>query len=64
MVTVPPVAGMYTVYCIDPATAPVVDEFFAAVVIDTAVKLSLVVGVPTKLNAALELIPPVNNRFE
>jgi hypothetical protein len=45
-VTVPPAAGIYTVYTIEPALAPEVELVLADVVIDVAVKLSAVVVLP------------------
>jgi len=63
MVTVPPDAGMYTVYCREPAFAPDVELLLADVLIDTAVKLSAVVVLPAYENAAAVEIPPAAKRF-
>ena len=45
-------------YTAEPATAPVVDEAFPAVVTETAVKESATVGAK-KVNPAFVQIPPV-----
>ena len=58
IVTVPPAAGAKTVYRADPALAAVVELLAAEVVIDTPLRSTV-----APLNPALEVIPPVANRF-
>ena len=63
MVTVPPDAGMYTVYCREPAFAPDDELALADVLIDVRVKLSEVVVLPANESAEAVVIPPVAKRF-
>ena len=63
IVTAPPAAGINTVYTNEPDLAPVVVLELAAVVMDTAVRLSA--GCPTGyVRAPLTEIPPEVNKFD